>query len=322
MAVSLLVVLCPVGASYCQDTADTKTTLPTFPLPDNLVLDLRLFESRTQVPDYSTMESLSFVIRTDGREVNAQQWVSTLAKKVPDSFMAALVFETASVEPVADGAAKGITRFEWVKGSRSIKTEIRVENYHPAGTFDAKVHTQLMRGSKVLRELSQEVKLQKSRTAVWSSADLEISATDYLSHFREYQDREHRGLLYERLRPYTIFLVMTATPRLLTEEELRLGPRQALTLPPDAQLPVMDNATGLPLQGTIVLGFVVDASGAPINPQILRSTLPEANLSLVDQASRWRFPSVDGSSEKRRGQVEVKLDIPVESPEPPEPSRP
>ena len=51
--------------------------------------------------------------------------------------MAALVFDTASVQPVADGAAEGVAGFEWVKGSRSIKTEIRIENYHPAGTFDA-----------------------------------------------------------------------------------------------------------------------------------------------------------------------------------------
>ena len=57
------------------------------------------------------------------------------------------------------------------------------------------------------------------RTSVWSSSELEMAASDYISHFREYKDRENRGQLYEMLRPYTFFLIMVVTPRILTEEE-------------------------------------------------------------------------------------------------------
>ncbi|MFQ5947207.1 MAG: energy transducer TonB, partial [Anaerolineae bacterium] len=231
----------------------------------------------TEFPDYPTMEALSFFIKTDGRAVTAQQWPGTLAKKVQESFVAALIYDTAPVE-------QGASHFQWTNGSRSIKTEIRIDDYHPAGTFKARLDSQFTRGSRTTLELSRELELQMGRTSVWSSNDLEISATDYLSHFREYKDREARGLLYEQLRPYTIFLVMAVTPRvLLTHEEA--GPRRTLSMPPGAEVPLLVKPSGVPLQGTILLGFSIDETGAPVNPQVLRSTLPEANLRIVEEAS-------------------------------------
>ena len=107
------------------------------------------------------------------------------------------------------------------------------------------------------------------------------------------------------LRPYTFFLIMVVTPRILTEEES--VPPRTLSLPADAEFPVLDNSVGFPLKGTIVLSFGVDESGAPVNPQVLRSTMHEANLQVLAQAARWRFPA---SKDPGRGEVEIKLEVP------------
>ena len=299
--VTLLAGLAPARSQSAQEIEASETTAPadlSFPIPENLVLDLRVFESRTEFPDYDAMGSLSFFINTDGRTVSATQWPGTLAKKVEETFLAALIYDTA---PVVDG----VGHFEWSKGSRSIKTEIRIEAFHPAGTFKAQLESQFARGSRTMKELSRELELQMKRTTVWSASELEMAATDYISHFREYKDRDNRGQLYEMLRPYTFFLVLAVTPRVLTAEEA--VPARALSLPADAEVPVLENPAGFPLQGTIVLGFGVDESGAPVNPQVLRSTLPEANIQVLEQSALWRFPA---SEEPGRGELEIELEVP------------
>ncbi len=299
---SLVTLLAGLAPAWSQDAQKIEATESpadvSFPIPDNLVLDFRVFESRTEYPDYDAMESLSFFIETDGRTVTATQWPGTIAKKVPETFLAALIYDTV---PVVDG----VSRFEWSKGSRSIKTEIRIEAFHPAGTFKTQLESQFARGSRTTKELSRELELQMKRTTVWSASELELAATDYISHFREYKDRNNRGQLYEMLRPYTFFLVLAVTPRVLTAEEA--VPPRALSLPADAELPVLENPGGFPLQGTIVLGFGLDESGAPVNPQVLRSSLPEANLQVLEQLARWRFPA---SEEPGRGELEIELEVP------------
>ena len=107
------------------------------------------------------------------------------------------------------------------------------------------------------------------------------------------------------LRPYTFFLLLAVTPRVLTAEEA--VPSRTLSLPADAELPLLQNPTGFPLQGTIVLEFGVDESGAPVNPQVLRSTLPEANIQVLEQSTLWRFPN---SEDPGRGELEIKLEVP------------
>ncbi len=290
-----------------QDTANETAPATSYPIPDNLVLDLRLFESRTISPDYTAMSELSFFIMTDGRDVSAMQWPSTLSKQIPDAFLAALIADTVPVE-------QGVARFEWTKASRSIHTEIRIKNYHPAGTFKAQLHTRFMRSSDTTREHQRELELMMNRTAVWSSDELEIAPTEYLSHFREYADRESRGLLYELLRPNTFFLILAATPRLLTEEEEQLGAPQTLSLPPGVEAPAFANPTGVPLKGTILVSFELDETGGPVNPQIARSSFPEANIRIVEEAMLWQFPVPPGGAQT--GQVEIELDIPAASSSP------
>src|SRR3989304_6421498 len=115
--------------SWSQDAPNANATPPVaFEIPDNLVLDLRLFESRAISPDLTVMESLNFFIMTDGRDVTAEQWPSTLAKKVPDSFLAALISDTAPVD-------RGVGGFDWTTGSRGVRTAGCGGNNHPAGGF-------------------------------------------------------------------------------------------------------------------------------------------------------------------------------------------
>lgn len=285
--------------------AANETAQPSFPVPENLVIDLRLFESRAISPNYEAMRELNFFIMTDGRDVTATQWPSTLAKQAPDTFVAALMADTVPVD-------QGVARFEWTKGSRSIHTEIRIDQYHPAGSFPAQLETRFLRGDDAIAEHQGELQLQMHRTTAWSGDALEIAATDYLSHFREFPDRESRGLLYELLRPNTFFLIFAATPRLLTEEERSMGAPKTIELPPGVSPPQLENPTGIHLQGTVVLGFVLDETGRPVNPQILRSTFPEANMRTVEEAQQWQFPPPDGGPQNV--EVELVLDVPRESP--------
>jgi hypothetical protein len=145
---------------------------------------------------------------------------------------------------------------------------------------------------------------------VWSGEEMEIAHTEYLSHFREYKDREHRGLLYEKLRSRTIHLVLVATPRLLEDEETPQLAPESLNLPPGTILPELDNVYGVPLKGTITVGFELDASGKPVNPQVVWSTLPEANPRILGESLNWSFPrSVESPEGRRWGQVDVPLEI-------------
>jgi hypothetical protein len=151
------------------------------------------------------------------------------------------------------------------------------------------------------------------RTSVWSSDDLEITPSDYVSHFREFADRESRGQLYELLRPNTFFLILAATPRLLTEEEARRWEAaQTLALPPGIEAPALENPTGIPLKGTILLTFELDENGHTVNPQIARSSFPEANLRVIEEALQWQFPAAPG--DPQAGRIEIALDVPASTP--------
>lgn len=281
-----------------------RQDLPHFPVPENLVLDIRLFEARSENLDRDRLADLDFSISTDGRGVTANQWLGTIAKKVPEAYLAALAYETVAVK----GA---VARTSLSGGARSFNVEIHLDNYHPSSAFESRIQTESVRGTTQLKELTREVNLQVSQTTVWSGRDLELSATDYISHFREYRDRGHRGVLYERLRMNTIFLIIAVTPRLLSENEASLLRPEKLSPPPGNELPELDNPLGAPLDGTVVVGFELDPSGIPMNPQIVRTSLPEANPRILGEISTWRFPPPQGSGPGRVwGQVELKLEIP------------
>lgn len=267
-------------------------------LPENLVFDLRLFEARLVSPDLAAMHGLSFFIATDGTEVRANQWLSTLASRVSEGYLGALRFETL---PLVNGEA----RAHWTNGARSFDVQVRPEGFSDTALFRAQVRVEFKRGDTLSREFTRPVDLAIKKTSVWSSRDLAIHGSDYLSHFREVSSGD-RGPVFEGLRRYTLFLILTLTPRLA--EPATLTPPEILTLPPGTVLPDVDSPFDAALHGTIVLGLDIDPSGAPLNPQILLSTIPEANMRILGEVVKWSFPRPAGQAEgKRRGRLEVKV---------------
>jgi hypothetical protein len=280
------------------------SALEPFSLPDNIVVDLRIFEARSGNPNYSAFEDLGFFINTDGRRVTENQWLATVAGKVPGSFVAALAAKTARVEA-------GFARFEWTNRSRSFHVDIDMSGYSSSDRFDSELAVAWMRQDETILRFTKLVTLQVGRTAALSARELEIKLADYLSTFRGYRDREHRGLLFEKLQTKAIHLILVATPRLLAEDERAQLSPENLSPPAGSSLPELDNPLGVPLNGTIVVGFEIASSGAPVNPQIVWSTIPEANSRILGEVADWHFPSPEGAPQARRwGEVEIEVEIP------------
>lgn len=250
------------------------------------------------------MSRLSFQIDTDGRGVTANQWLATLSKKVPGSFIAALASSTVRV-------GEGAAQVDWSLRSRSLGIVLQLEAADATGTIKATVQTTFSRSGQPLKQLQDVVDLRLGQTTAWSGEELEVPLGDYLSHFREYPDREHRGLIYERIRSRTVHLVLTATPRLLREDERSQLTPIELEPPRGTELPVIDNQLGVPLQGTVVVGFELGPSQMPINPQIVWSTIPEAHPRILGEVVKWKFDSQRVSETRRTwGQVKISVQIP------------
>ena len=270
---------------------------------NDLVVDIRVFETRDANPDRALMRDLGFAIATDGRAVTANQWLATLSKKVPGSFIAALASETVRVD-------EGTARVSWSLRSRSLGIVLDLESPDADGKIKARVETTFSKSGQPVRQLQDGIELRLGQTTAWSREDLEVNMRDYLSHFREYSDGEHRGLMYEKLRSRSVHLVLTATPRLLQQDERsQLSPIE-LEPPPGTELPVIDNQLGVPLQGTIIVGFELGPSNVPINPQIVWSTIPEANPRILGEVGSWKFDDIAATATRTWGRVKISLQIP------------
>ena len=256
-------------------------------VPKNLVVDFRLFEARSISPDYKAMESLAFFIDTDGAGVSDRQWLATIARKVPDSFLATLKAETIRVE----GSA---AHLEVAKRSRSFETRIDLSEYLERGTFNATVTGELKRRNESQRAFEKTIELRAGGTFVVSGRGFELSASEYLSHFRDYSDADHRREVYDELRDFGVFLILAVTLRVTDEPEKETP--VILSLPPDVELPVLESPLDVRLIGTIELELDIDANGAPEDVKIVRSSIPEVNPRLLGEASKWRFPNAAGTT--------------------------
>ncbi len=256
-------------------------------VPNNLVVDFRLFEARSTSPDFKTMESLAFFIDTDGAGVTDRQWLATIAGKVPDSFLATLMTETVKVKG-------GAALFKVDKRSRSFETRVDLSEFLERGTFDATATGELKRRNESERSFEQTIELRAGRTSVVSGRGFELSASEYLSHFRDYSDGDNRRNVYDRLRNFGVFLILAVTLRL--EEEPGGEAPITLSLPPDVELPVLESPLDVRLVGTVELELDIDASGAPEDVKIVRSSIPEVNPRLLGEASKWRFPNAAGAT--------------------------
>ncbi len=256
-------------------------------LPNNLVVDFRLFEARSTSPDFKAMESLAFFIDTDGAGVSDRQWLATVARKVPDSFLATLKAETVKVEG-------GAARLTVEKRSRSFEIRIDLSEFLERGTFNATITGELKRRNESQRSFEQTIELRAGGTFVVSGRGLELSASEYLSHFRDYSDADNRREVYDRLRDFGLFLILAVTLRL--EEEPEGEAPVMLSLAPDVVLPLLESPLDVRLVGTIELEIDIDANGVPEDVKIVRSSIPEVNPRILGEASTWRFPDAAGTT--------------------------
>ena len=266
-------------------------------LPSDLVVDIRVFEARSRTPDFKAMEELAFFINTDGQGVSERQWLATVARQAPDSFLATLAFDSLEVDAAT-------AELELEKRSRKLKLSLDLSEFDSEGVFNATVTGELLRRGDSLRSFEQTIELRLGQTFVWSSRDLEMSASEYLSHFRDYKGGEQRGKLYDKLRDYTTFLVVALTLRPAGgEPALALDDPVTLDLPDDVKLPDFESPLGIELIGTIVLELDIDDSGVPTNVKIVRSSIPEVNSRILGEAEAWRFPDARG----KRGRLVLEL---------------
>jgi hypothetical protein len=256
-------------------------------VPQELVVDIRIFEARSASPDYQAMEELSFFIDTDGSDVTDVQWLATIAPKVPDSFLASLAFETM---PVREDRA----RFELAKRSQKLDFQVDLSGVMERGTFEAPVSVRLERSDRVEREFEQTIELRVGQTYVFSAHGLELSPSEYLSHLRDYEGSKNRTELYRRLRESASFLIVALTPRIATDGGPTLADRVTLQLPKDVEVPKLESPFDIPVVGLVRLYFDVDANGVPQNIAIARSSLTEVNPLILAEASNWRFPQAAG----------------------------
>jgi hypothetical protein len=273
----LLALLALLAAAATADSADSK-------VPENLVLDLRLYEARSSQPDYDAMEGLHFFIDTDGRGVTEQQWLATILRKTPDAVLATLASETL---PAGGGSA----RFSLSKRTRSFDVRVDLKEFSEKEAFTAKAEISLLTGDERLRSFGSEIQLRLGQTYVWGSRDLEFSASDYLSHFRDFESTEDRGELYQSLRRYTFFLVLAATPRIAeaaAEEPVVVDRNDSVSLGS------LESPLGVRVDGKVEVELTLDGEGAPTEARVVRSSVPELNALVLGAAPSWRFPEAAG----------------------------
>jgi len=252
-------------------------------IPGNLVVDVRVYEARSASPDFGVMEKLSFFVDTDGTGVSESQWLATIARQVPEAFLAALAHETVDV----DGS---IARFVVPKRTRSLELSFDLKEFLERGTFAAKAAARLARGEETVRAFDKEVELRVGQTYVFGSRDFELSASEYLSHFRDFESSDERGTLYEALRAYSFFLVVAVTPRIAEEPA---SEPVSVSLGSNV-IPPLESPLGIPLVGEIVLELGIDSGGAPTDVRIVRSSLPEMNSRILGESGSFRFPEAAG----------------------------
>jgi len=254
-------------------------------IPGNLVLDVRIYEARSASPDFRAMEKLSFFVDTDGTGVSESQWLATIARQVPEAFLATLANETVEV----DGS---IARFILPKRTRSLELSFDLKDFLERGTFAATAAARLARGEETVRAFDRGVELRVGETYVFGSRDLELSASEYVSHFRDFESSDERGKLYESLRAYSFFLVVAVTPRMAEEPAPGSEPISVSVDP--SVIPPLESPLGIPLVGEIVLDLDIDSKGAPTNARILRSSIPEVNSRVLGESASFRFPEAAG----------------------------
>ena len=249
---------------------------------------VRVFEVRRINSDFGPIERLSFRLQNDGSRVQPSQWLATLARQVPDGFLAQLL----SLRP-RRVAGDGVPAWEGLhsRGRRAVL--IRVEDDPGAATElpGTRVDLALLRDGEAVWTASAMDAVEVGSTVVLSSRDFEVSPSRYLSWFREAPDLAARERLYERLRDHSIWLVVTVSR---PAQAAAAAPALRLDPPSDLRLQTLESSVVPEAKGVAELLIRLDDRGRPRHFEVASTTLPEVTPRLLGIASEWRFPEAAG----------------------------
>lgn len=245
---------------------------------------VRVFEVRRINSDFGPIEGLSFRLENDGSRVHPSQWLATLARQVPNGFLAQLLSLRLDRLPEAGAPA---WEGQHVRGRRAVR--VRVEDDPGAATEAAGTRTELtlLRDGEPVWTASAMDALDPGATVVQSGRDFEVSPSRYLSWFRHAPDLAARERLYGRLRGHSIWLVVTVSrpaEAVPAASPLRLDP------PRDPRLEELESTVVPEAEGVTELLIRLDRGGRPLHFDIASTTLPEVTPRLLGIASGWRFP--------------------------------
>lgn len=276
--------------------------------PAPLVVEVRAFEIRRLNSDFSPIEDLSFRVDSDGAAVQVSEWLATLARRIPDAYFAQLL--TLGPAPVGSEARWAVTRKD---ARRSIRVRVASSSREPPAPGDGEPQSRfrldfdLDRGGTAAQRIRVEGPIEAGMTRMVSGRDFELSLSRYLSWFRDPEDLEARGQLYEKIRNRNIYLALGITFRVREPS----APPVRLRPPADPQLaglrsPLVGNAEGI-----LRLRVHLDAAGEVNHTEVLETTLPEVTPRVLGIVSGWRFPQAAG----REGRLffPVRTVVPVPS---------
>lgn len=253
--------------------------------------EVRIFEVRRINSDFEPIENLSFRLANDGSRVQPSQWLATLARRVPDGFLAQLL--SLRSEPLT-GQDGPVWEAVHSRGRRAVR--VRVEDLPgdedtPSAT---RVELALLRDGEPAWTASAEEALEPGGTVVLSGRYFEVTPSRYLSWFREAPDLPARERLYERLRDHSIWLVAAVS----RPAEARGGEAPVrVAAPSDPRLLAFESSVVPEADGTVELRLRLDGRGRPRHIEIASTTLPEVTPRLLAIAAEWRFPgAADGEA--------------------------
>ncbi len=260
--------------------------------------EVRVFEVRRPNSDFTPLDGLRFRLETDGRGVRVSQWLATLARRIPEAYLAQLgTFGPFPLEPA--GASGAVRR----RGGRGIQARLTRDADSEAPEH-VSVSLTLLRGDEPAHEFhASDLGIRVGETVFVSGREFEIPASVYLSWFREPPDREARGRLYERLRNQTIFLVLGVTIR---EGAGQPAAPRRLRAPDDPRLHDLGPSLVGPSTGRVTLRASVAEDGALDDVQVVETTFPEVMPRVLGIIRDWTFPDASGQA--------VLLSFPVTAP--------
>ena len=282
--VALLVPAAAAGAVVSGETA--------------LMGEVRIFEVRRPNSDFTPLDGLRFRLETDGRGVRVSQWLATLARRIPEAYLAQLgTFGPFPLEPA--GASGSVRR----RGGRGIQARL-TRDPQSGAPEDVSVSLTLLRGDEPAHEFrASDLGVRAGETVFVSGREFEIPGSVYLSWFREPPDREARGRLYERLRNQTIFLVLGVTIR---EGAGHAAAPLPLRPPDDPRLHDLGPSLVGPSTGRVTLRASVAEDGTLHDIQVVETTFPEVMPRVLGIIRDWTLPEASGQT--------VLLSFPVTAP--------